>query len=169
MADPVLAVLSHWPQLAVGGLIATVVMTTVLEGAQLIGHSRLSLPFLFGTYATGDRYRAIVLGYVFYLIGGWIFAFLYGIAFEALNRSDWWFGLLLGFIHGMFLIAVFLPMLPYVHPRIASEFDGPDAQHRLEPPGAFGLHYGRMTPFWTVVAQSIFGVIVALAYPAVGN
>lgn len=166
MADPVMTALSHWPELAVGGAIATAVMTTVLEGAQLFGQSRLSLPFLFGTFVTGDRHRAMVLGYFLYLAGGWLFAFLYGIAFEVLSRSDWWFGLLLGFAHGMFLIAVFLPILPYAHPRIASEFDGPDAQHRLEPPGAFGLHYGRMTPFWTIVAQSVFGVILALAYPA---
>lgn len=165
MADPIQIALSHWPQLAVGGLIATAVMTTMLEGAQLLGHSRLSLPFLFGTFVTGDRHRAIVLGYVLYLIGGWLFAFLYGIAFEALHESNWWLGLLLGFAHGLFLVSVFLPMLPYVHPRIASEFDGPDAQRRIEPPGSFGLHYGRMTPIWTVAAQSVFGVIMALAYP----
>jgi hypothetical protein len=44
------------------GLLATVVMTTVLQGAQGLGLSRLNLPFLAGTFFAGDRRRAVVLG-----------------------------------------------------------------------------------------------------------
>ena len=38
----------------VWGLVATVAMSTVLQGAQGLGLSRLSLPFLAGTFFTGD-------------------------------------------------------------------------------------------------------------------
>ncbi len=39
-------------------LVATALMTTVLQGSQGLGLSRLSLPFLFGTFFTANRGRA---------------------------------------------------------------------------------------------------------------
>lgn len=153
-----------WLAIAVWGLIATAWMTTLLEGAQLLGYTRLSLPFLFGTFVTGDRRKAMIVGYGLYLVGGWLFAFLYALAFETAGRSTWWEGMLLGCGHGLFLTGVFLPSLPYVHPRIASEFDGPTDRRRLEPPGAFGLNYGGMTPLATIAAQTGFGLIMAVCY-----
>ena len=167
MPEALASELSNWPAIAIWGLVATAIMTTVLEGAQLLGYSRLSLPFLFGTVVTGDRRRAVIFGYFLYVLGGWLFAFLYALAFETAGTSAWWAGLLLGFGHGLFLVGVFLPMLPYVHPRLATEFSGPTKRRRLEPPGAFGLHYGHMTPVSTVAAQALYGLIFALGYPPV--
>ena len=40
------------------GLCATILMTTFLEASRIAGHSRMSLPFLFGTFLTGDRRKA---------------------------------------------------------------------------------------------------------------
>lgn len=157
-------VIENWVSVAAWGLVATALMTSVLEGAQFLGYSRLSLPFLFGTFVVKDRRRAIILGYLLYLFGGWIFSFFYAFLFAALGRSDWWVGLGLGAVHGLFLIAVFLPTLPYIHPRLATEFDGPDAVRRIEPPGAFGLNYGGMTPAWTMLAQCLFGLVLAISY-----
>ena len=145
------------------GLVATAVMATVLEGAQLLGYSRLSLPFLFGTYITSSRRRAMIFGYVLYFIGGWSFAVLYAMLLESL-WATWWLGLLAGLGHGVFLITVFLPLLPYVHPRIATEYDGPSALRRLEPPGSLGLNYGRATPASTVLAQGLYGLIFGIGY-----
>lgn len=50
-------------------LMATALMTTVLQGSQGMGLSRLSLPFLFGTFFTADRGRAVVTGSRVYLAG----------------------------------------------------------------------------------------------------
>lgn len=157
------AALGNWGDIALWGLVATAVMTTILEGSQVLGFTRLSLPFLFGTYVTGSRRKAMILGYVLYLIGGWLFAILYALVLESLWTS-WWLGLLAGFGHGLFLVTVFLPLLPYVHPRIATEYDGPTALRRLEPPGRFGLNYGRSTPISTVLAQGLYGLIFAIGY-----
>ena len=44
-----------WLFVLVWGLIATALMTTVMEGAQMLGFSRMSLPFLFGTFFTNSR------------------------------------------------------------------------------------------------------------------
>ncbi len=99
------------PDLLLWGLVATVAMTTVLQGSQGLGLSRLSLPFLAGTFLTGDRRRAVVLGYVLYTVGGWLFALLYFLLFASLGLHTWWFGALAGALHGLFLLLGALPLL----------------------------------------------------------
>lgn len=139
------------------GLIATVAMTTILYGSQGLGLSRLSLPFLVGTLMTADRSRALVFGFIAYIIGGWLFALLYFAFFSSIGIATWWLGALLGFLHGLFLLVCALPLLPYAHPRMASEHDGPSEGFRLEPPGFIGLNYGRGTPLTTLLAQTVYG------------
>ena len=157
------AAYQQWDAIAFWGLVATASMTTILEGAQLLGVTRLSFPFLFGTYVTGNRRKAMIWGYLLYMLGGWLFGILYALLLEALWPA-WWIGTLAGMLHGLFLVAVFLPLLPYAHPRIATEYDGPSALRRLEPPGYFGLNYGRTTPLSTVLAQGFYGLIFAMGY-----
>ena len=164
MNEALQEVAANWVAPAVWGLVGTAVMTSVLEIAHWTGLSRLSLPFLFGTFVVSSRRKAIVLGYILYLLGGWLFAFFYALLFASLGRSEWWVGILLGAVHGLFLVAVFLPTLPYIHPRLATEHDGPDDVRRIEPPGPLGLNYGRNTPLTTVLAQITFGLILALGY-----
>src|SRR5918999_5027183 len=121
------------------GLAATVAMTTILQGAQGLGLSRLSLPFLAGTFLTGDRRRAVIVGFAVYAVGGWLFAFLYFVLFASLGIYTWWLGALAGLLHGLFLLVCGLPLLPFIHPRMASEYDGASAVRQLEPPGFMGL------------------------------
>lgn len=148
----------------VWGLLATVAMTTILQGSQLLGLSRLSLPFMFGTFFTGDRKWANVLGYGLYLLGGLLFAFFYFAIFATLGYGSWWLGTLFGIAHGLILLTGFLPLLPYVNPRIATEYDGPTAVRRLEPPGPFGLNYGRRTPLTTLAGQAVYGALLGFGY-----
>src|SRR5215212_8511684 len=130
------------PDLLLWGLLATVAMTTVLQGAQGLGLSRLSLPFLAGTFLTGDRRRAVVLGFALYTLGGWLFAFAYFLLFAGLGVHSWWFGALAGVLHGLFLLVAALPLLPYVHPRMASDYHGVTQRRQLEPPGFLATNYG---------------------------
>ena len=74
------------------GLIATVAMTSILEGSRGLGLSRMSLPFLVGTFFIGNRRWALILGFVLYTIGGWLFAFLYYFLFASVGIYTWWFG-----------------------------------------------------------------------------
>lgn len=142
------------------GLVATSILSTILQGSQGLGLSRLSLPFLFGTFVTGDRHRATILGFFLYILGGWIFAFLYYLIFLEIGFAAWWLGALIGLMHGLFLLVVFLPLLPYVHPRMATEYDGPTAVRRIEPPGFLGLNYGYRTPLTTLLGQVCYGAIL---------
>jgi hypothetical protein len=147
----------HLPQLVLWGLIATVAMTTILQASQGLGLSRLSLPFLVGTFFTRNRNRATVIGFIVYALGGWGFAMLYFLFFAGVGIATWWLGALLGFLHGLFLLAAALPLLPYAHPRMASDHDGPrTAGYILEPPGFFGLNYGRRTPLATLLGQVVY-------------
>lgn len=150
----------HLPELLLWGLVATVAMTTILQASQGLGLSRLSLPFLVGTLFTADRNRAMVLGFVVYVIGGWGFAMLYFLFFLSINLATWWLGAALGFLHGLFLLVCALPLLPYVHPRMASEYDGPRQHYILEPPGFLGLNYGRRTPLTTLLGQTVYGAVL---------
>jgi len=152
---------SLW-HMIVWGLLATVAMTTVLQGAQGMGLSRLSLPFLVGTFFTGNRRWAVALGFAVYVIGGWLFAFTYFALFASLGVYTWWMGLIVGLLHGLFLLTAALPVLPYIHPRMASEYDGASAVRQLEPPGFMALNYGFRTPLTTLAGQGLYGTVLGL-------
>jgi len=145
-------------------LVATALMTTILQGSQGLGLSRLSLPFLFGTFVTADRDRAVLLGFLLYTLGGSVFALLYFLVFASLGFATWWLGALLGAAHGLFLL-VGLGAAPHLHPRIASEYDPPASEPRLEPPGFLGLNYGHRTPLTTLLGQVVYGGVLGAFLP----
>lgn len=158
------ALAGNLEQLLVWGLIATAVMTTILHGSQGLGLSRLSLSFLVGTFFTGRRSHANVLGFVVYALGGWAFAIVYAAFFLSIGRGNWWIGLLFGVAHGVVLLVALLPIIPYIHPRMANEYDGPTRTQRLEPPGFIGLNYGYRTPLSVMVAQAAYGTVLGFCY-----
>jgi hypothetical protein len=147
-------------QILLWGLIAGLGMISVTYTSQSFGWSRLNLPFLLGTAFTADRRAASVLGFVLYLVVGWLFALVYYLLFAAIGHATWWIGTLVGIVHGMLLLTALLPLLPAMHPRVASEYDGPTLQRILEPPGFLGLHYGYRTPVIALIAQAVYGAIL---------
>lgn len=148
----------------VWGLVATVLMTTIISASQGLGVSRLSLTFLVGTFFTGRRSRANMIGFLAYMLGGWIFAFVYLLILIVAPWPGLLTGTLTGFAHGLFLLTVLLTLLPYFHPRMATDYDGPSRHQRLEPPGFMALNYGRRTPLVTLAAQTVYGAILGGFY-----
>ena len=55
-----------------------------------------------------------------------------------------------------------VPLLPGVHPRMASERAGLSTGTALEPPGLLGLNYGRETPLVTMGAHVLFGMVLGI-------
>lgn len=146
------------------GLVATIVMTTIMQGSQGMGFSRLSLPFLVGTFFTSDRRLASVIGILCYIFGGWLFAVLYFLLFLRIGEANPWLGALIGLMHGVFVLVVILPLLPEVHPRLATEYDGPTDGQRLEPPGFMGINYGYRTPLVTLMAHTAYGALLGALF-----
>jgi uncharacterized membrane protein YagU involved in acid resistance len=95
---------------------------------------------------------------------GWLFALLYTAAFHAWGVATSWHGALIGLVHSTFLLVVGMPVLPGIHPRMASEQHGPTPTRQLEPPGLLALHYGVRTPISVVLAHLIYGMILGAFY-----
>src|SRR5438105_7520538 len=126
-----------WAGWALFGLVATTALTAVMIAAQLAGLTRLDLPLLLGTIFTEDPDRARIAGFFVHLAIGQGFALGYAATFALLDRAAWWTGGLLGLLHVAIALTVLVPLLPGVHPRIASPRDGRSTTASLEPPGLF--------------------------------
>jgi hypothetical protein len=145
----------------VGGLLGTVVLTTVLRTASEIGWTRMDLPFLLGTAVTEDRVRAKAAGYALHFLFGILFAVAYYAVFAVIGRSGFLLGGLLGLVHGLFAgTALVGVLLPVVHPRMGTGFDAAGSSPLIEPPGFMLRNYGRQTPLATLVSHVAYGAIV---------
>jgi hypothetical protein len=149
-----------WSGWATFGLIATVSLTMIMAVAQLMGLSRMDLPLMLGTIFVEDLDRARVIGFVVHVINGQVFALVYANAFSLLDEATWLLGGAFGAFHGLAALTVAIPVLPGVHPRMASDRSGPSLAPVLEPPGFLGLNYGAETPAITMVAHIIYGMLL---------
>ncbi len=144
------------------GFGATLMLTTLMTVSKYFGLTRMDLPFLLGTLFTGNRNKAPWLGFLIHLGMGWIFAFIYGGAFELSGIHAWWFGMAIGAVHASFVLTVGLQVVNSFHPRMARPFQGPTPTRQLEPPGFLALNYGKGTPLVTFLAHLIYGVVLAV-------
>lgn len=154
----------HWENWLFWGFISTLILTTIMEGSQSIGMTRMNIPYLLGTIFTPNRDRAKLYGVLFHLLNGWIFSFIYVCAFEILNMSTLWLGGLFGLVHASIVLIVGMPLLPSMHPRMANEQQGPTVVRQLEPPGFLALHYGVRTPLSVLFAHIVYGMILGGLY-----
>src|SRR5215207_6087799 len=134
--------------------------------AQLAGLTRLDLPLVLGTLVTEDPDRARVAGFFIHLAVGQGFALGYAAVFTLLERATWWLGGLLGLLHAAVALTILLPLLPGVHPRMASHRAGPRSAAVLEPPGLLGMNYGVQTPAVAIVAHLAYGVLLGTFFEA---
>ena len=151
-----------WAGWAVFGLVATAALTAVMTTAQLAGLTRLDLPLVLGALVSEDPDRARVAGFVIHLGAGQVFALGYVLVFALLHRATWWLGGLLGLLHVGVALMVLLPLLPGLHPRMASHRAGPASTAVLEPPGPLALNYGAGTPAVAIAAHLVYGTVLGL-------
>lgn len=154
--------------LVVGALLGTFVMTAIMEAAQAVRVTRISIPFMLGAMVSQRRATIRVAGFAMHLVNGLIFALGYALFFEALDRSDWWVGAIAGALHGALALVILLPVLPEVHPRMATDDQGPEPTPMLQPPGFLALNYGTRTPLVTILAHVAYGGIIAALYAPLG-
>ena len=154
------------------GFAATVVLTTIMAASQGLGLTRMNIPFMLGSMFTTNRDRAQPVGVLFHLVNGWLFSFVYVAAFHLWPHEGWlawpqWvIGAAIGFVHAAFVLVAAMPVLPGMHPHMASATTGPRAGRQLEPPGFLALRYGVRTPVSIVLAHLAFGALLGALYPA---
>ena len=153
-----------WSSWLTWGFGSTVVLTAMLAGSQGLGLTRMNIPYLLGTLFTANRDRAKVYGVLLHLANGWAFSFIYVAAFHAAGRFDPVLGAAIGLVHGAFVLIVGLPVLPGLHPRMASEIHGPTVVRQLEPPGFLGRNYGLGTAASVALAHVVFGALLGGFY-----
>jgi hypothetical protein len=151
-----------WGGWALFGLLATALLTAAMSVSQLVGWTRLDLPLLLGTMVSADPDRARVVGFFIHLGIGEGFALGYALAFALLDTATWWLGALLGLVHVAVALTILVPLLPGVHPRMASNRAGPRSLSTLEPPGLLGLNYGAEKPAVAIGAHLLFGIALGV-------
>lgn len=154
-----------WAGVLASGVIATAVMTVIMTASQILGLSRMSIPYILGAMMTASRDRALPIGFITHFFVGLLFAFFYALVFEVLGTATWWLGAGLGVVHGLVVFLGVMPALPGLHPRMASERQGPQPTRALEPPGLLALHYGHRTPIVGMTAHLVYGAILGAMYP----
>jgi len=151
-----------WAGWALFGLLATAILTAIMIAAQLLGWTRLDLPLLLGTIVTEDPDHARIAGFFIHLAIGEGFALAYAAGFALLDTATWWLGALFGLVHVGVALTILVPLLPGIHPRMATDRAGPASVAVLEPPGLFGLNYGAQTPAVAVLAHLAYGIALGL-------
>jgi len=147
-----------------GGLLGTVVMTTMLRAASELGITRMDLPFLLGTAVTDNRRRARIYGHLAHFGLGLVFALGYAFVFDATRRTGWEIGLVIGVVHASFVATTLVNViLPIVHSRIGTPETGADEVALLEAPGFMMLNYGRSTFLVTLLGHMAYGATVGWA------
>jgi uncharacterized membrane protein YagU involved in acid resistance len=159
----------NWGSWLLWGFVATVALTTVMAGSQGVRLTRMNLPYMLGAMFTPSRDRARAIGFGVHLLNGWVFSLGYVAAFQSWGRATWWAGAALGLLQALFVLTVIAPLLPAVHPRMASENKGPTVTRQLEPPGFFALNYGVQTPVSIVLGHLIYGAILGAFYSLPGK
>ena len=135
-----------------------------MAGSEGLGITRMNMPHMLGTMFTPNRDRAKVYGAGLHFLNGWVFSIVYVAAFHSAHQFTWWFGMIVGLVHGLFVVAVVAPVMPGVHPRMVSALRGPTVARQLEPPGFLALNYGARTPISVLIAHLAFGAILGGMY-----
>jgi hypothetical protein len=146
------------------GVTATLAQLFLEVATQQMRLTRMSLPYLLGTMYTENRSRAKLIGFANHVANGLLFALAYIALFHYLGIAKWWLGGLTGLAQAGFVLLVGLPLVSEVHPRMASERQGPTIRRQLEPPGFLALNYGPRTPLAIVVSHVLFGAILGSLY-----
>jgi len=154
----------NWGSWLLWGFVGTLVLTTMMAGSQGIRLTRMNLPYMLGTIFTPDRDLAKLIGFGVHMVMGWLFSLLYVAAFHAWGRATWWLGAAIGLVHASFVLTAGMRLMPSMHPRMASEQQGPTVMRQLEPPGFLALNYGYQTPLSVLLAHLAFGAILGAFY-----
>ena len=147
-----------------GGLIGTLLLTTIVRMGSELGYTRMDFALILGTMVTRERRKARAYGYAIHFAVGLGLAMLYEAIFFLLGRSSWQLGALLGALQMLFAGSVVLNvLLPVVHPMMGTPETGASEHALIEPPGFLMWNYGRSTFIVSLLAHVAFGAAIGWA------
>jgi hypothetical protein len=138
------------------GFVGTVMFEIVVTSSQALGLTRLNMPFVLGSMVARNRDRARAIGLLMHFTTGWLLALIY-LAWFDLFGAGIWRGALVGTVHALFVLGPTMKLLPSIHPRMASEEQGPTPMRQLEPPGFLATNYGWTTPVAIILSHIVYG------------
>jgi hypothetical protein len=137
------------------GIIGAAVMVLGLWIARAIGITEFNLGHFWGSMITGTTTSGSwIVGFIITLILGGLIALLYAAVFEAIGRSSWGWGLLLGVVH-LIVAGLALDWISAVHPSI------PEV---IRNPGYYTANFGPDSVAAFSLLHLIFGIIVGGIY-----
>lgn len=158
----------------IAGFVGTVVMTAMMSLAGKMGLTRMPpMTLVTGSLMSSDPERARRLGIMMHYIvmGSVVFGLIYAAVFTGVDSASVLTGLVVGAVHGVVVGAMAMPMMPAMHPRMATapvsgSLDTEGGTVTLSEPGFFGANWGGMTPVGLLVGHMVFGIVVAVVYAA---
>lgn len=154
----------NWGDAILWGLCAAALLALIESAGLWLGLTRMSMPIILGSAFVLERDRAAFVGTILHLLAGVAFGLLYAAIFEELGHASWWAGMLLGIGQSLFMLGVIIPVLPTVHPHMASRREGPNPLNALQAPGFMAQNYGRRTLLVSLISHAAFGLLFGMLY-----
>jgi len=146
-----------WSSAVLAGVVATVVMTALMNLGKVMGMS-MDMPRMLGLIFAEPGSGAVgAIGLVIHLMMGIVLAIVYVLLFLTFGIAPGWqWGAAFGAIHGV-VAGLALGMMPMLHPRMGNG-------QELPAPGVFGKNLGEMTPMAVILLHVVFGAVVGVVY-----
>lgn len=154
----------NWAYYFVGALVATSLFAAISVAARGLHLTRMDFPLILGTMFTAKRHKAVWIGGILQFINGACYSALYYIILSLFEGHYVFWGMALGLLHAFFILTVVMSILPAIHPRMATDLDGPAPTPMLESPGFFSLHYGSRTPLVIFLEHLVFGAVLGFVF-----
>lgn len=133
------------------GVLGAFLMSALLALARWSGLTQFNLSMFLGSFITQEfTVGTWVLGFVWHLINGGVFAVAYCSIFKASGGATTGKGTLLGFVHWL-IYSLIMAVSSDFHPLIPSE---------IVEPGFFAINFGAFTAISGLVLHLIFGYII---------
>lgn len=137
------------------GVLGAFILTVLMAIGRVSGLDVFNIELVLGSMLTRTLNPGTwMLGFIWHLINGGIFACIYAFGFRTLNRASASLGTGFGFIHWLFA-GLAAGLLPVLHPLVPGEFSVP---------GYFLANLGPMSFIGFLIAHLIFGAVVGWIY-----
>ncbi|MFZ3590379.1 hypothetical protein ACOI1C_14280 [Bacillus sp. DJP31] len=137
------------------GSIATIIMEVFLRITDSIFNHGVNFAWLNGTSLglNPQAFSTVVVGYLIFLFGGVVFAYLYQ---RFIPKKNVLTGIVYAVVFAMMIVAglIVMPITGVVHPLVKAEV--------IPNPGFFALGFGMKAGLFTFLGHVVYGLVLGL-------